>query len=142
MEAENSDSYDSSSDEEIHRRLNKLEKQISTLSGDNHKQIIEKSKKIFKHINHELDQKEKKIDFLRDENYDLQGKVNFYKNCLYKELIETISFFFDKLLDNSFNYFLNISIIQNILCKIKNFILQPFFNMLFEYCIDYIHSKK
>ena len=94
------------------------------------------------YINHELDQKEKKIDFLRDENYDLQGKVNFYKNCLYKELIETISFFFDKLLDDSFNYFLNISIIQNILCKIKNFIPQLFFNRLFEYCIDYIHLKK
>ena len=57
-------------------------------------------------------------------------------------MIETISFFFDKLLDDSFNYFLNISIIQNILCKIKNFIPQPFFNMLFEYCIDYIHPKK
>ncbi|CAG8602311.1 971_t:CDS:2 [Scutellospora calospora] len=103
MEA-NSDSYDSSSDEEISVRLDKLEKEIATLSGINQKKIIEKSKKIFKIINKQLDQKEKKIGFLRDENYDLQG--------------------------------------QNILGKIKNFIPQPFFNMLFEYGIDYIHPKK
>jgi hypothetical protein len=142
MEAENSNSYDSSSDEEIPIRLDKLEKEIAKLSGTNHKQIIKKCKKIFKHINRELGQKEKTIVFLRDENYDLQGQVNFYKNCLYKELIETISSFFDKILDDLIDYFLNINVIQNILDKIKNFILQPFFDKLLEFGIDYIHPKK
>ncbi|CAG8566310.1 11354_t:CDS:2, partial [Scutellospora calospora] len=113
--SENSNSYDSGLYEEISIRLDELEKQIATLSGINHEQIIENSKKIFKHINHELGQKEKTINFLRNENYDLQGLVNFYKNCLYKELIETISSFFDKLLDDSFDYLLNISVIQDIL---------------------------
>jgi hypothetical protein len=141
-ESSNTYSYDSSSDEEIIIRLNKLEKQISTLYGINHKQIIKKSKKIFKLINKEFDKKEKTIEFLRDENYDLQGQVYFYKNCLYKELIETITSFFDKLLDELLNYIVNTSVIQYILDIIKNFIPQPFFDILFEFGIDYIHPKK
>ncbi|CAG8655994.1 2154_t:CDS:1, partial [Scutellospora calospora] len=70
----NSDSYDSSSDEKISVRLDKLEKKIATLSGINQKKIIEKSKKIFKIINEQLIQNKQKIDFLREENYDLQGQ--------------------------------------------------------------------
>ncbi|CAG8632765.1 9509_t:CDS:1, partial [Scutellospora calospora] len=50
----NSDSYDSSSEEEISVRLNKLEKEIATLSGINQKKIIKKSEKIFKIINEQL----------------------------------------------------------------------------------------
>ncbi|CAG8586911.1 9019_t:CDS:2 [Scutellospora calospora] len=74
------DSYDSSSDEEISERLDKLQKKISTLSGINYEQVIKKSKKIFKRINYELSKKEKKINFLRDENYELQEQ--YYKKYI------------------------------------------------------------
>ncbi|CAG8468238.1 10127_t:CDS:2 [Scutellospora calospora] len=74
------DLYDSSSDEEISERLDKLQKKISTLSGINHEQVIKKSEKIFKLINYELSKKEKKINFLRDENYELQGQ--YYKKYI------------------------------------------------------------
>ncbi|CAG8497423.1 8398_t:CDS:2, partial [Scutellospora calospora] len=72
--APNSDSYDSSSNKEISIRLNKLKKEIAILSDINQEKNIEKSKKIFKIINKQLIQKEKKFNFLREENYDLQGQ--------------------------------------------------------------------
>ena len=60
MEAENSNSYDSSSDEEIPVRLNKFEKQISILSSVNHKQIIKNLKKYLKTSIMNLIKKKKK----------------------------------------------------------------------------------